>query len=179
MIRYLGFFVLLVMIALPSYAFAAAEVGKQIPHALNLKDQKNKLRSFEELHGEKGTVIVFVRSVDWCPYCQAQLIDLRDSAEKITDLGYTIVTVSYDRPEVLAKFSRKHNFSHTMLSDEGSVAIKAFGILNEEFNPDHFAYGVPHPYIYVVGNDKVIRVILSEEGYKNRPQVDAIVGALK
>lgn len=160
-------------------AWAEAEIGQEIPHVLALKDQNGQERSFESYSGEKGVVLVFVRSADWCPFCQVQMLDLRDKGEAITALGYDVVTISYDAPETLKAFADKYNFPYVMLSDTGSEVIKAFGILNEDFNPDHFAYGVPHPYVYVVGNDKFIRAVLSEEGYKKRPQVDAIVDAIE
>ena len=169
----------LVLAVMPLSAMAdthAVKAGDTIPHSLELKDQSGEVRGFESYTGDKGTVVVFVRSADWCPYCQVQMLDLRgDEGKRITDLGFTIVTVSYDAPEVLKKFTDKYNFEHVMLSDEGSEAIKAFGILSDKYQPDHFAYGVPQPHVYVVGNDKLIHAVLSEDGYKKRPQVDVIV----
>ena len=66
-----------------------------------------------------------------------------------------------------------------MLSDEGSSTIRAFGILNEDFAQDHFAYGVPHPHVYVVGTDGTVQAVLAEETYKKRPTVEAIVEAIE
>jgi len=66
-----------------------------------------------------------------------------------------------------------------MLSDQGSETIKAFGVLNEDFEPDHFAYGVPYPVVYVVGYDGVVQAVLQEDGYKKRPEIDVIVAAIK
>ncbi len=167
-------------IALHAQDLKPAAVGEVIPHSLGLKDQNGEAKTFENLTGENGLVIVFVRSADWCPYCQVQMLDMRNGeADVITDQGYNIVTLSYDAPETLKKFSERYNFPFTMLSDEGSVAIKSFGIMNEDFAPDHFAYGVPHPHVYVVGKDKVIQAVLAEEGYKNRPQIEAIAAAIK
>ena len=175
-------FMLPVQASAEDFAVGAGEAkaGDQIPHELSLKDQSGEVRDFESYTGDKGTVYIFVRSADWCPYCQVQMLDLRgEDGKKITDLGFNIVTVSYDAPEALKTFSEKYNFEHVMLSDEGSAAIKAFGILNEKYEPEHFAYGVPHPRVYIVGNDKMIHAVLAEEGYKKRPQVDAIVETIK
>ena len=179
MIRNILMTVFALMLLVPAVAMAAAGAGQQIPHDLALKNQNGEVQSFDALSGEKGVVLVFVRSVDWCPYCQAQMLDLRDKGQAIQELGYSIVTISYDKPEVLKAFSDKYNYPYTMLADVGSVAIKDFGILNEEFNPDHFAYGVPHPYVYVIGKNQFIRAVLAEEGYKKRPQIDVIAEAIK
>jgi len=161
-------------------ALAAVEVGDQLPTKLELSDKDGNAQSFDSVKGEKGAVLVFVRSADWCPYCQVQLLDLRgEDGARITDLGYSIVTVSYDAPELLNKFATRYKFEHTMLSDEGSGTIKAFGVLNEDFAPDHFAYGVPHPHVYIVNAQGVIQAVLAEESYKVRPKVDVIVEAIE
>ena len=179
MIRKITLMIAAFMMLMPIGVLAASGVGEEIPHDLALKNQSGEVQNFEQITGEKGVVLVFVRSADWCPYCQVQLLDLRrEGGQRITDLGYNIATVSYDAPEQLKAFSDKYSFEHMMLSDEGSEAIKAFGILNEDFATDHFAFGVPHPHVFVVNRSKVIQAVLSEEGYKKRPQIDAIVEAI-
>lgn len=159
-------------------AFAAGNVGDTLPGGLALPDYTGEVQSYDSVKGEKGTVVVFVRSVEWCPFCQVQLLDLRDNGGQITDLGYNIVTVSYDKPDALKNFKSKYGFSYMMLSDEDSATIKALGILNEDYEPDHFAYGVPKPTVYIVGDDGVIHDVLAEEGYKKRPQIDVILGSI-
>lgn len=163
-----------------SPGFAAVEVGQPLPTNLELLDAKGEQQNFDSIKGEKGAVVIFVRSADWCPYCQVQLLDLRgEDGTPITDLGYSIVTISYDAPDLLNKFATKYKFDHVMLSDEGSETIKAFGIFNDSFAPDHFAYGVPHPTIYVVSADGVVQAVLAEEGHKKRPQAEAILESIR
>ena len=41
-----------------------------------------------------------------------------------------LAAISYDSPEILAEFSRRHGITFPLLSDAGSATIKAFGILN-------------------------------------------------
>ena len=174
------FLVLMMTLILPfSSALADVAVGDALPHSLTLKDQTGAERSFDSYVGEKGVVVVFVRSADWCPYCQVQLLDLRDEGQAITDLGYSLVSVSYDAPEKLKAFADKYKFPYTMLSDEGSEAIKAFGILSEKYDPDHFAYGVPDPHVYVVNNEGLVQAVLNEDGYKDRPEIEAITEAIQ
>ena len=179
MIRKLTYILAVFVLMLPVTVLVAAQVGETLPHDLALKDKNGEVQSFETLSGEKGVVLVFVRSADWCPYCQVQLLGLKDGGQAIEELGYKIVSVSYDAPDVLKTFADKYGFPYVMLSDVGSVAIKDFDILNETFEPDHFAYGVPHPYVYVIGKNKYIQAVLNEEGYKKRPQVEAIVETIE
>ena len=50
--------------------------GTQAPTIGTPQDETGKPRSLESLMGEKGLVLFFFRSAAWCPFCQAQLMDL-------------------------------------------------------------------------------------------------------
>jgi peroxiredoxin len=54
--------------------------------------------------------------------------------------GLGLAVISYDRPEVLAAFSRARSITFPLLSDAGSATIKRYGILNPvpewAFGPD-------------------------------------------
>lgn len=176
------FLALLLTFTVFSFSVQAADlkVGDQIPTSLELKDKTGEMRSFDNLKGEKGLVLFFIRSADWCPYCQVQLLDLRKGeADDIINAGYNITIISYDAPEELNKFATRYSFDFPMLSDEGSETIKAFGILNETKKPDTFGYGIPHPTIYVVAADKTIQGILKEESYTRRPEIQDIVKVIQ
>lgn len=155
-------------------------VGDKIPTQLKLPNAKGEVQSFEALKGKKGLVLFFIRSADWCPYCQVQLLDLRKGeADPILEAGYNVAILSYDTPEKLNKFATRYKFDLPMLSDEGSETIKAFGILNEDKKPDEFGYGIPHPHIYVIGTDGTILADLSKESYTRRPEISDITDEIQ
>lgn len=170
--------VLAVMVSGSALAQGSVGIGDQIPSDLAATDQNGQAQSFDSLKGQNGITLVFVRSADWCPYCQLQLNDLRDQAPEFEQLGYPIVTVSYDSVEKLSVFSKKSDIPYVMLSDPGSQIIRDFGILNEDNAKGTFAYGVPHPGIYVVGNDKTVRAQFFEEDYKTRPDLEEVKKAI-
>ncbi len=176
---------LTLLLALTFFSFSATaaeglKVGDKIPTHLELKDKTDEMQSFDTLKGDKGLVLFFIRSADWCPYCQVQLLDLRKgAADEIIDAGYNITIISYDAPAELNKFATRYSFDFPMLSDEGSKTIKAFGILNEDKKPGRFGYGIPNPTIYVVSADKEIQGILAEESYTRRPEIKDIVGVIQ
>ena len=70
--------------------------------------------------------------------------------------GVRIAAVSYDSQEVLKGFQAKHGIGFPLLSDQGSVAIRRFGILNTNIAPELRAYGVPHPVEYLVAPDGTV-----------------------
>ncbi len=160
-------------------AHAKTGIGDPLPASIKAIDQNGVEQTFETLVGKQGAVIVFVRSADWCPFCQAQLLDLSERGEEITKYGFSIISISYDSPDKLKAFSKKYSYPYTMLSDEGSELIKQFGILNEDIADDSPYYGIPHPTVYVVNSDGFVQAVLAEEGYKDRPQIEAIVDAIK
>ncbi len=178
-------FLSLIIVFTSSMAMAAEKIvlsegaeGEVIP-SFEAADQNGQPQSFETLKGEKGAVLVFFRSVDWCPFCQRQLKALSGYAEQYKSLGYNLVGVSYDNVDSLMKFSDKNELGFTLLSDVGSKIIKSFGILNTDIGEGSKAYGTPNPTIYVVDDKGVIQAILAEEGYKDRPNPADILGYLR
>ncbi len=170
----------IIFLSSPVMAMDTLKVGDQIPTNLELKDKTDTLQSFDSLKGDKGLVLFFIRSADWCPYCQVQLLDLRKGeADGIINAGYNIAIISYDKPELLNKFATRYSFEFPMLSDEGSETIKTFGIWDQTKEPGTFAYGIPNPTIYVVSKDKKIQAILAEESYTRRPEIPEIIEAIQ
>ena len=153
---------------------AGIGIGEAVP-IIEESTATGDMQTLDALMGEKGVVLAFVRSADWCPFCKAQLIELNKIAEELKAEGYPLVALSYDAADIQAGFIDKQGLTYTMLSDEDSSVIKAFGLLNEEYEPDSRAYGVPHPAIYVIGTDGVVQGKLMEEGYKDRPANEAVL----
>jgi len=153
-------------------------VGSAIPHDLSAVDHSGERQNFNTVKGEKGAVVVFYRSADWCPYCKKQLLNLNKIAEDVAKNGYNLVAISYDKTKTLAKFKAKRKISYTLLSDEGSKIIDAFGIRNAEYKEGHFAHGVPHPIVFVVNADGVIEQKFFKESYANRPENAVILEAV-
>lgn len=160
-------------------AWANLDSGENIPESFTAKDHMGESRDFAAIAGERGAVLVFVRSADWCPYCQSQLIMMNKAQSQFEALGYSVVSVSYDSVETLNDFAEKHDISYTLLSDDGSKLIRDFGILNEEMKEGTRFYGIPHPTIYVVNAQGIIEAHLAEEGYKDRPAVEDIISAIE
>lgn len=173
-----AFAIFLLFLASPGYTNSPPNIGDQIPYDLAAFDQDGELQDFDTLKGERGLVIFFVRSLDWCPYCQNQIMEVNEEKSRFTKAGYNVISISYDPVETLKRFSNQRDIQLTMLSDPDSKIIQEFGILNQSQEPGSRFYGIPYPTIYVVNTDGVINEILAEEGYKNRPELDDVLNAL-
>ena len=154
-------------------------IGSKIPHNLQTIDQHGAAQNIDSLMGEKGLVLAFFRSAEWCPYCQMQLVDLKINAvESIRAKGYNLAAISYDNTDTLAAFHEKWSIDYPLLSDEGSVAIDAFGLRNPEYKKGGMAHGVPYPILFIINPDKVILKKLHTPNYRKRPPTADIIAAL-
>lgn len=164
-------------------ALAAIDVGPAVGAAApalaaGVVDARGKPVTLTSIRGSKGTVLVFFRSVKWCPYCQRQIIDFKDAAAPLAQRGYTLAAISYDPPEVLTTFATKQGVGYTLLSDPRSATIDRWKLRDPQYAPESFAYGVPKPAIFVLDAKGVVRAKLAEDGYKVRPTVASVLAAV-
>ena len=122
-----------------------------------------------------GTALVFVRSADWCPFCKTQMKDLKTAAAPLAEAGWSLAAISYDSTEILEGFAAKEELNYTLYSDPDSVVISDFNLLNTDIEEGSRFWGIPHPAIVFIRNDGTVGAVLREDGYKDRPQVDAVL----
>jgi peroxiredoxin len=153
-------------------------IGAKAPDIGMLPDQKGTPRSFSSLMGHNGLVLFFFRSADWCPYCQAQMIDLNTATDAIERRGYKIAGISYDKPETLEKFIERRSIRYTLLSDPKSEIIDRYKLRDPQYAPGSFAYGVPRPIILILDKGGTVKAKLYEETYQKRPPATLLVETL-
>ena len=99
--------------------------------------------------------------------------------QEFVELGIQIAVITYESPDINFKFSNRHKINYPILTDPDVQYVRALGILNESFEPGHRAYGVPHPGIFLVDINGIVRAKFSEEGYRKRPAVELVIQAAK
>lgn len=151
-------------------------VGTNIP-MLEAPDQDGKVRALDDLTGDKGLVLVFNRSFDWCPYCKAQLDGLQKAASDIEAVGFNIATITYDPVATLKLVEEDLGITFPMLHDEAVKHVNAYNILNTDYEPGHFAYGVPQPGIMLVSPEGRILAKFAEKNFRERPDWSVVIEA--
>jgi peroxiredoxin len=174
---------LLVVVSAPAPVTARPEdlgpaVGTTAPDVGTRLDQLGKPHRLPDLMGRNGLVLFFFRSADWCPYCQAQLIDVNGGVAEIEKRGYHVAGLSYDSPEILQAFTLKRHLTYTLLSDPKSEVIDRYNLRDPQYPPGSRAYGVPRPIIFILDPQSMIKAKLYEESYKNRPPIAAVISKL-
>jgi peroxiredoxin len=183
-------------------AFLIATANAQDPKGLNVnddapdftgKDQNGKSIHLKSLLKKGPVVLVFYRG-EWCPYCNKHLKSLEDSLLFITDKGASLVTVTPEKQEYIAKTIEKTKASYPIIHDTQLKIMKSYGVsfavplktieiykkhdldftvINGEAN----GANLPVPALYIIKKGK-ITFRYFDPNYKNRATVQDILGNL-
>ncbi len=145
-------------------------VGSNFP-GLQATYRGRAITLINEFAGRNGTVFIASRSFDWCPYCMRQMIQLQEHKTDFDAAGIGMVAITYDDPELQQAFIDKFGITVPVLSDEKALSFKTLGILNEDYVPGDFQYGIPHPGMIVIDPAGKIVGKMFLEAYSSR--VDA------
>ncbi len=72
-------------------------------------------------------MIVYFYPAAMTPGCSKQACDFTDSLASLEAAGYTVLGISPDKPEKLAKFRERDSLTITLLSDADRSVMKAYG----------------------------------------------------
>jgi len=108
-----------------------------------------------------------------------QLVELQEAWPNLQKNGVATFAISYDSVEVLAAFADKRGITYPLLSDAGSHAIRALGLLNEQHLVEQHAFygiqtrdeqrGVAYPGTFVLDERGIIAEKRFEQSYRVRP----------
>jgi hypothetical protein len=98
------------------------------------------------------------------------------SLPTLKSLGINAAVITFDSREILRNFGDAYKIEYSLLSDEGSEVIKAFGILNTNVPKDHkMMYGMPWPGDYLIAPDRKVLDKHFDRDYQYRPSASAII----
>jgi peroxiredoxin len=150
-------------------------VGERFPHELALSDQTGTRRMLESLMGEKGVALFFVRSADWCPYCQRQLAEVNERLAEFHSLGVNPVSISVDEVPEIEAFAQDQGIRYAMLADPAGDINSSLGIRDEQYPVGSAAYGVPRPTLYLIDRSGTVRARYMEPTFRTRPDLDVVL----
>lgn len=169
----------LALMAGPALAFdRGPAIGQALPGALAATTSTGAETNFAALKGEKGLVLSFTRSADWCPYCQRQMIELQTLLPEIERRGFKLAVITTDTPEKLAAFGARRAITYPMLADPTSQIIDSFGLRDPRYPEGHRVAGVPVPSIFFIGADGKVLAKLGDDDYRVRPAGEVVISTL-
>jgi peroxiredoxin len=149
--------------------------GQKAPE-FSARDQFGKTETLDTLRGSKGTVLLFYRSADWCPYCKGQLIQLQAAKERFEKQGIKLAGISYDSVEILKYFSDRRKIDFPLLSDPDSKIIRRYQVLNSEaVGPNA---GMARPGYFYIDPEGMIREKFFEAKYRERLTGNTVLAKL-
>ncbi len=167
-------------------------VGAKAP-AFTVLEADGKAFEFTPEKLSKPALLIFYRG-GWCPYCNAHLKDLRTVEPQIVKLGYDVLFLSADRPEILHS-SLKEDMNYRLLSDNQVHAARAFGIayrLDDATYEKYKGYGIdleasqgakhhelPVPAVFIVDRKGIIRFAHTNPDYTVRLDAASVMAAAK
>ena len=154
---------------------AGIRTGAKAPVAMELRTADGQPTSLASQMGERGLVLLLVRSADWCPFCKAQLKRTEEIAAQIRDRKYALAALSYDDPAKLARFATEAGLSYPLLSDTGSRMIDALGLRDPQYEEGSYAWGVPRASVLVLAPDGTVQARYVAADYRSRPSNDDVL----
>jgi peroxiredoxin Q/BCP len=102
-----------------------------------------------------GKVIVYFYPSAMTPGCTTQACDFTESLTTLEKAGYTVVGISPDKPEKLAKFRERDSLTITLASDADRAVMTSYGAYGEKKLYGKLVQGVIRSTIVVDEDGKV------------------------
>lgn len=167
-------------------------IGSSTPK-VSLIDEKGVDQFLPSLLKGKHSIVVFYRG-GWCPYCSTQMQELAAAEPKLLELGYQIIGVSPDSPEMLASVEKEGDLPYTLLSDSSLEGAEGFGIdfqLGKATLIKYKGFGIdlgkssgglnknklPVPSVFIVTPDNKIAYSYVNPDYRVRVPGDLLLAA--
>ena len=118
--------------------------------AFTLPDADGNPVSLADFAGSR--VVVYFYPAAMTPGCTTQACDFRDSLDSLAAAGVTVLGISPDKPEKLAKFRDRDAITFPLLSDPDRSVLEAYGAYGEKMMYGKKVTGVIRS-TFVVGAD--------------------------
>lgn len=128
------------------------ETGKKAP-AFTLKDHEGTAHKLSGFAGKK--VILYFYPAALTPGCTKQACDFRDNLNSLKSAGYTVIGISPDKPEKLAKFIAAEDLNFLLLSDPDHAVMEKYGAWGEKNLYGKVVTGVIRSTFVLDGSQKV------------------------
>ena len=102
----------------------------EVAPEFSLADADGRTVSLSSLRGQR--VIVYFYPAAMTPGCTKEACDFRDNLGVLAGAGLTVLGISPDSPEKLARFRDSESLNFTLLADPGREVMQAYGAYGEK-----------------------------------------------
>lgn len=115
------------------------EAGQQAPN-FSLEDQHGRTVKLSELRGTR--VVLFAYPAAMTPACTKEACEFQDATAPLEAAGYTVLGISPDDTEKLARFAERDSLEYPLLSDPDHKVLTKYGAYGEKQNYGRTYVGV-------------------------------------
>ena len=109
--------------------------------------------------------------------CTQELCATRDAMDEYNALDTSVLAISVDSPQTLAKYKEVYNLNFTLLSDFNKEVIRAYDVMYEEYSLG--MRGVSKRAVFVLDAEGTIRHMEVLEVAGNMPDLDAVKDSIR
>lgn len=158
------------------------------------KDQNGADVRLKDLLKKGKVVLIFYRG-EWTPYCMTFLQKVQDSLTQLKEKGASVVAVTPESPENIAKTIEKTKAEFPILHDLDLKIMKAYdvefevpentltryrnsGIKLDEINGKNGNF-LPVPAVYIIDKESAVVYRFFNQDYKKRPAIKELLDFLQ
>ena len=103
-----------------------------------------------------GRVVLYAYPAAMTPGCTTEACDFRDSLDALAAAGITVLGISPDKPEKLARFRERDSLTFPLLSDPDKSVLTEYGAFGEKKMYGKVVHGVIRS-TFVIDADGVVQ----------------------
>lgn len=104
-------------------------------------------------------------------------MQLQEHLESYRSAGLGVAAITYDTPAQQQAFIEKFGIEYPMLSDIDTRSFRTLEILNTDYEPGDYAYGIPHPGVFILDTTLMVRGKIFVQAYQQRVDAENTLAA--
>lgn len=149
------------------------EPGQQAPN-FSLKDQQGKTVTLDELRG--GRVVLFAYPAAMTPACTKEACEFQEATAPLEAAGYTVLGISPDDTDKLARFAERDSLDYPLLSDPDHRTLTEYGAYGEKQNYGRSYIGVIRSTFVIDAEGKIEHALYNVKATGHVARVRKLLG---
>jgi peroxiredoxin Q/BCP len=149
------------------------EPGQQAPN-FSLQDQGGNTVKLSELRGKR--IVLFAYPQAMTPACTKEACEFQDATAPLEAAGYTVLGISPDDTEKLARFAERDSLEYPLLSDPDHRTLSKYGAYGEKQNYGRTYIGVIRSTFVIDAQGKIEHALYNVKATGHVARVRKLVG---
>ena len=149
------------------------EPGQQAPN-FSLKDQQGKTVTLDGLRG--GRVVLFAYPAAMTPACTKEACEFQEATAPLEAAGYTVLGISPDDTDKLARFAERDSLDYPLLSDPDHRTLTEYGAYGEKQNYGRSYIGVIRSTFVIDAEGKIEHALYNVKATGHVARVRKLLG---